>query len=122
ETKTEGEFRRTNPWDVAQASFGRVAQGLRALEEYGKLIDLSFAQACEQLRYELYTLEKASGITYSSVARLEGIRLCALVDGKRSSEEFIAWVHQLGMGGVRMIQLRDKRLNDKQLFERAEAL
>src|SRR5690606_24314258 len=43
-TKAADESHRTDTWHVAQASFSRVSQGLRVLEEYGKLLDLPFAK------------------------------------------------------------------------------
>ena len=68
-------------WDVCAASLKRTEQSLRSLEEYGKLVDADFAGQCESLRYRLYTLEKAIDVGRSSRDRLEGVRLCVLVDG-----------------------------------------
>ena len=70
-------------WAVCAASLKRTEQSLRSLEEYGKVSDAAFAQKCETLRYRLYTLEKAIDIGRSSRERLEGVRLCVLVDGQR---------------------------------------
>jgi thiamine-phosphate pyrophosphorylase len=120
--KTESETQRHDPWHVAQASFSRVAQGLRALEEYGKLIDIGFASECEALRYELYTLEKAAGLTFDSVTRLQNIQLCGIVGGQKSRDEFVAEIRRLVEGGIGMVQLRDKNLNDVELLVRARAL
>jgi thiamine-phosphate pyrophosphorylase len=122
DTKADDESHRSDTWHVAQASFSRVAQGLRVLEEYGKLLNVAFAQQCEELRYRLYTVEKATAITSSSRDRLEGVRLCAIVSGQGTVEEFCAMVEELVADGVGMIQLRDKRLSDKELFERAGTL
>jgi thiamine-phosphate pyrophosphorylase len=122
EVKTESEASRHDAWHVAQSSFSRVAQGLRSLEEYGKLFSPGFARQCEQLRYELYTLEKASGLTDESLARLEQARLCAIVEGCNSRDEFVALIGPLVEAGVGMLQLRDKRLGDAELYDRATTL
>ena len=119
---TEGEARRLDAWDVCAASFKRTEQSLRSLEEYGKLLDSEFAGAMEGLRYRLYTLEKAVDVGRSSRERLENVRLCVLVDGRRSEEEFERLVRSLVEAGVGMIQLRDNGLDDRVLIERARLL
>src|SRR3954451_25136460 len=73
---TDAETTRKDAWDVCAASFKRVEQSLRSLEEYGKLIDGGFARRIESLRYRLYTLEKATDIGRSSRDRLRGVHLC----------------------------------------------
>src|SRR5207249_4248369 len=83
----EGE-QRFNAWEVCAAGLKRAEQSLRSLEEYGKLLDDGFAGRCESLRYRLYTLEKAIDVGRSSRDRLAGVRLCVLVDGRRSAYEF----------------------------------
>ena len=46
------------------------------------------AVAVEALRYRLYTVEAAIGRTVDAVARLADVRLCVLIDGRDSEEEF----------------------------------
>ena len=88
EISNDGEAARGDAWDVCAASLKRTEQSLRSLEEYGKLVDASFARQAESLRYRLYTLEKAIDVGRSSRDRLEGVRLCVLVDGRESLAEF----------------------------------
>jgi len=118
----EREGERGDAWDVCAAGFKRAEQALRSLEEYGKLLDADFARQIEALRYRLYTLEKAIGVGRSSRDRLEGVRLCVLVDGRDSAAEFERLVGALVEAGVGMIQLRDKRLDDRELIGRARQL
>jgi thiamine-phosphate pyrophosphorylase len=117
-----GEQHREDTWHVCAASFQRSAQSLRSLEEYGKLCDAEFAGRMEALRYRLYTLEKAVDAGRSSRERLEGVRLCVLVDGGDSSGTFERLITELVEAGVGMIQLRDKRLDDRELVARARSL
>jgi len=119
---SEQEQRRRDTWDVCAASLKRAEQALRSVEEYGKLVDADFAGRAEAIRYRLYTLEKALDVTHTSRERLDGVRLCVLVDGRDSLAAFERLVSALVEAGVGMIQLRDKRLDDRQLIGRARRM
>jgi thiamine-phosphate pyrophosphorylase len=119
---TDSENRRDDPASVATASFKRVQEALRSLEEYGKLIAPAAAARLEQLRYRLYTLERVVMTTVHNVARLSEARLYVLMDGRESLEAFRALVTSLVEAGVDVLQLRDKQLSDRDLLARAEAL
>jgi thiamine-phosphate pyrophosphorylase len=119
---TPGEQRRADAWDVCAANLKRAEQSLRSLEEYGKLVDADFARRIELLRYSTYTLEKAIDTGRLSRQRLEGVRLCVLVDGQESAARFERLVTELSEAGAGMIQLRDKRLDDRELVERGRLL
>ena len=93
---TDAEDSRRDAWDVCAASLKRAEQSLRSLEEYGKLVDGEFAGRMESLRYRLYTLEKAIDIGRSSRDRLDGVRLCVLVDGCDSPTQFERLVGDAG--------------------------
>ena len=54
--------------------------------------------------------------------RLDGVRLYVLLDGRASPEEFEQLVIALIQVGVRAIQLRDKKMNDRLLLDRARQL
>jgi thiamine-phosphate pyrophosphorylase len=118
--RTEQE--RSSGWDVCLANLKRSEQSLRSLEEYGKLTDPAFAKTMESLRYRLYTLEKALDVGRSSRDRLEGVRLCVLIDAGETAAAFERLVGALVEAGVGMIQLRDKGLDDRQLLGRARLL
>lgn len=119
---TPAEQNRSDPAAVCAASLKRAEQSLRSLEEFGKLVDSDFAGRMESLRYRLYTLEKAIDVGRSSRDRLEEARLCVLVDGRESVHAFEQLVAELVNAGVGMIQLREKRLSDRELIARARAL
>jgi thiamine-phosphate pyrophosphorylase len=122
EIKTAGEAHRADVRQVCVANLKRTEQSLRSLEEYGKLVDGQFAQAMESVRYRLYTVEKAIDVGHSSRERLEGVKLCVLLDGRPSAMEFESLAAALVQAGVPMIQLRDKRLDDRELIARARLL
>jgi thiamine-phosphate pyrophosphorylase len=119
---TPAESRRADPAGVAAAGFQRVEQSLRALEEYGKIVAPFAAAEFEQLRYRTYTLEKAALATARALERLAGARLYVLIDGGKDLDELTRRCEALVSAGVHVLQLRDKRLDDRTLLERARAL
>ncbi|NOZ39851.1 MAG: thiamine phosphate synthase [Planctomycetes bacterium] len=122
EITTDAESERTDAWDVCLASFERAKQSLRSLEEFSKVTSPEMAGRFETLRYRLYTLEKAIGITHESCSRLSNSNLCVLIDGQATAEEFKQLLKKILNAGVGMIQLRDNKLPDRELLERAHTL
>lgn len=113
---------RATPADVAAASFKRLQQALRSLEEYGKLLTPPLDPQIESLRYQAYTLERAASITANAHHRLAHARLYVLVDGCQTEQIFTALIKKIVDAGVHVIQLRDKHLPDSQLLARARLL
>jgi thiamine-phosphate pyrophosphorylase len=118
----KNETARRDPWDVCAASFKRVEQALRSLEEFGKLIDTQLAAQIESLRYRVYTLEKATGTSHHSAENLANIDLMILIDRCKSPDAFDQIVAELVEAGVGAIQLRDKNLPDRELLCRARCM
>jgi thiamine-phosphate pyrophosphorylase len=108
--------------DLVGANFGRLQEALRSLEEFGKRISPPAAAELEQLRYQAYTLERAVAITGQSQRALAQARLYVLLDGQATAEEFCRLARTLVQAGVHIVQLRDKRLDDRPLLERARLL
>lgn len=119
---TASERSRENAREVCLASLARVKQSLRSLEEFGKVAAVELADEFQRLRYSLYTLERAVGVTQHSLQRLEKVQLYVLIDAAISEAKFRPLVGQLVAGGVGMVQLRDKTLDDRQLIDRARLL
>jgi thiamine-phosphate pyrophosphorylase len=120
-TTTE-ETDRANVLAVVAAAFGRLKQALRCLEEYSKTMFSAAAELFEQLRYDVYQLEKMIINASSTDERLVRANVYAIVDGQGDSDEFSRRINELCAAGVDVIQLRDKNLNDKVLLERAMLL
>ena len=119
---TESEQTRGEPHEVLRANLVRLQESLRSLEEFGKLLDPHVAADMKQLRYIAYTIERAVTITVNSCARLADAKLYVLIDGCSSRREFEKLVRELIQAGVHIIQLRDKRLDDRQLLARGRQL
>jgi len=116
------ESQRSNLSAVLAASFKRVEQSLRSLEEYSKTVSLEAAAALEQLRYRVYTLERVTDITQASLERLADAQLYVLIDGGRSESQLRGLVKSLVAAGAGVIQLRDKHLPDRELLARARVV
>ncbi|MCS7305567.1 MAG: thiamine phosphate synthase [Thermoguttaceae bacterium] len=108
--------------EVLTANFHRVQQGLRSLEEWGKLLTADLAQTAKQLRYQVYTLQRAFRISQWSRQRLAQAQLYVLINGGATEEQFRQKVARLVAAGVSILQLRDKTLPDRQLLSRARLL
>ncbi|MEZ6090464.1 MAG: thiamine phosphate synthase [Pirellulaceae bacterium] len=117
--KTPDEWRRSSATDIAIAALSRVQQSLRCLEEYSKLVDVKAAAEFETIRYRTYTVSAAMENLNARRKRLSSCRLYLLIDGQQSSEAMARLMLEMANTGVDAIQLRDKSLNDRDLFERA---
>jgi thiamine-phosphate pyrophosphorylase len=116
---TLDEYRRTELADVLTAAFKRTEEALRTLEEYGKVVSGLLGRQVEQLRYRVYTLEKGLLRTESNRRRLVGQRLYVLLTESLCHHGAGPALHGALAAGVRMFQLREKSLKDRELVERA---
>lgn len=119
---TSSEFERRDARDIAAANQKRVEQSLRSLEEYLKPLSVEAAGGIEQLRYRAYTLGRAVELTEISRQRLDQATLYVLIDGGESLDAFSQSASALIRAGVHILQLRDPRLNDRQLIDRGRRL
>ena len=99
------ETHRETPMSVCTASFQRIKQALRSLEEFNKLTTPQHAATLEALRYRVYTLERCVTLAVSSCEWLEASQLCVLIDSSerdRGSIEpgFSTLVKELVEAGV----------------------
>ena len=122
EISTPQEGKRECLEHVAAASWQRVQQAMRVIDECLKLVAPNAAAAIEALRYQTYTLAKAFLITTESCQRLANARLHVLLDGGSSESSFLRRVKSLIAVGVPILQLRDKRLSDRKVLSRGKML
>jgi thiamine-phosphate pyrophosphorylase len=122
----------SNSSPIIQSNLARVQQSFRSIEEFSKTISVDMAQQIEQLRYRTYTLEKAILTTVLSLRNLAESKLYVLIDAteypltvKPDTSSGLALgdlVIQLMEAGVSLIQLRDKRLSDRDLVSAGRAI
>jgi thiamine-phosphate pyrophosphorylase len=104
---------------VAQANLKRLQEALRSLEEFGKLHSAGLGKNLEQLRYRSYTLERAVVLGSTARQRLANARLYVLLTGSLCAAALDWTIQEAAAGGADIIQLREKKLDDRALLERA---
>jgi len=117
-----GERSRGSIHAVVAAAAKRLSEALRSLEEFGKLVDIPFAERMRALRYRGYALEQqllgrlaSSAVRQWRVCVLISEALCTL----HSWEDVVVAALE---GGADAIQLREKSLGDGELLRRARRL
>jgi thiamine-phosphate pyrophosphorylase len=107
--------------DVVAAAASRTQQALRSLEEFGGLIGSVDAHRLESLRYAAYDLLASVERRGRVREQLADARLYVLVGGGASADELAEHVRRLCAAGADLIQLRDKRLSDRELLRQGKA-
>jgi thiamine-phosphate pyrophosphorylase len=113
------ELERATLTDVLTANAKRLQESLRSLEEYGKVLSPQLGQAMEKLRYQAYTLEKALALGADARRRLADARLYVLVTESQCRASLEGTIREAIEGGADVIQLREKKLDDRALLQRA---
>ncbi len=114
---TPGERRRQSLHDVLRANCKRVQEGLRTLEEYGKILSPNIGEAFSQLRYRFYTLEKILAVNAESRRKLADRNLYVLVTRDQCRLDPLATIRIALNAGADMIQIREKSLSDREVVE-----
>lgn len=120
---TPGEGRRAGLAPVVAAAAGRIAEGLRAIEEAAKALDAPEAAAqIERLRYRAYDacadVERAL-----ATGRARQWRLCVLITERLCTHHPWERVAALAIdGGADCLQFREKDVPGAELLARARAL
>jgi thiamine-phosphate pyrophosphorylase len=120
--RASDEYTRVDLSAVLAANWERVNQSLRALEEYGKVVDDTWPSQIEALRYRAYTLAKVGHGIGGSRTRLADAPLYLLIDGGSSEGDFERKVSLALQMPADVLQLRDKQLDDRTLLARARTL
>ncbi len=116
---TSAESVRNSLRDVVQANWKRLQESLRSLEEYGKVHSSRLGHALEQVRYRSYTLERALVLSATARQRLEAARLYVLLSVSQCSAALDWTIAEAAAGGAHIVQLREKGLSDRELYDRA---
>ena len=116
---TAAEARRDSMADVLRANCRRVEESLRSLEEFGKLVDPGSAARIGQLRYQVYTLERAILAGEERHLTIEACRLYLLVSDGQCPGGMGDVIRSAIAGGVDVVQLREKNIPDRRLLSLA---
>jgi thiamine-phosphate pyrophosphorylase len=119
---TASERQRGSLHAVVRANAKRLQEALRSLEEYGKIFGTDVGEAIEKIRYRSYTLEKALALGTDARGQLADARLYALVSEASCRTSLLGTIRDLAEGGVDVVQLREKKLDDRALLSQARAV
>ncbi|WP_107667174.1 thiamine phosphate synthase [Cyanothece sp. BG0011] len=93
---------------LLQANLCRVQEGLRVLEEYGKLYDPKMGSSCKKIRYQVYTLE--SELLQNN--RYQKLKQSPLYLVTSATENLLTIVESALQGGLTLVQYREKKIDD----------
>lgn len=119
---TRGEYQREDMLSVLIANAKRLQESLRCLEEFAKVRGGTIAATFEQLRYRSYTVERLLILNFDARQRLGHARLYLLLTGTHTKLSLDWVVAEATAGGVDIVQLREKDLDDRRLLERARRM
>src|SRR3990172_4932268 len=122
EITTLSEYQRSDAAQVVVAAGKRLSEALRAIEEYGKIIDPAFAATIERIRYQGYELERRLALTTQARQRFGNVRLYVLLTEELCRGEWLETAEAALRGGADCLQLREKKLRDRELLDRAKRL
>ncbi len=119
---TDAERVRIDPAAVARAAAARATEALRCVEEYGKIVSSEAAASIEAIRYDVYEIEQQLFVIAPRFHRLCEARLHVLMTADLCLGDWLTVAEAALSGGADVIQLREKRLPDRELLTRAEKL
>lgn len=119
---TPGERHRHSLQDVVAANCKRVQEGMRTLEEYGKILSPALGEAISQLRYRFYTIEKILAVDATANERLRDRSLYLLITPADCSLDWRTTADIALKAGVDILQLREKNGLDREVVERGRLL
>jgi thiamine-phosphate pyrophosphorylase len=120
EVTVPAELRRPDMGAVLDAAAGRLAESLRVLEEYGKVIEPAVATRFEACRYRCYEIGQKLAFAGRRHRRMGEARLYVLVTEALCRGDWLRTVEQVARAGADVIQLREKGLPDGELLRRAD--
>lgn len=120
--KTEAE--RENYIDIAKASFVRVEEASRVLEEFSKLWNKKAGRKFKRLRFKIYKLEKEVimdlEVRFTVLPKNE---LYVIIDRNFAKvKNYVRMARKVIKGGAKIIQLREKEMSTRRLISIARKL
>ncbi len=114
------QLKRTSLESCLTAAAKRLPEALRALSELIQTFDPTLAMRVEQIRYQVYTLEKDIAVLGLPLVKYGGVQLYVLVTSD-TREEALRLTRECAQGGADCIQWRSKTLGDKVRVEVGKA-
>ena len=115
----EEQINRKSPQKIISSNSARVQEALRVIEEFSRSNNHKLSKIASEIRYEIYTLEvELLNLSQrkDSEELIKENNLYAITDQK---ENLLKIIEDILIGGVKIIQHRFKKGNDKDHLEEA---
>ena len=113
---------RATPEAVFIANSSRVQEALRVIEEFTRITDPTLCEIATKIRYETYEIEIKVLNTKEGLEKRQTLKDCSIyliTANKRNLEEIVL---QALKAGVKIVQYREKFLNDFEKISQAKYL
>ena len=113
---------RTTPEDIFIANSSRVQEALRVLEEFTRITDPNLSEIATRIRYQTYEIEIKVLKTKEGIDKrkiLKDSSLYLITSNRKDLKEIVLQALQ---AGVRIVQYREKLLNDNEKVNQAKDL
>ena len=113
---------RSTPEDIFVANASRVQEALRVLEEFTRITDPNLSEVAAKIRYETYEIEIKILNAKEGIDRKQILNDCSLYLVTSHRKELLEIVNQALKAGIKIVQYREKYLNDNEKINEAKAL
>ena len=113
---------RTTPEDIFIANSSRVQEALRVLEEFTRITDPTLSEVATRIRYETYEIEIKVLNTKEGLDKRQILKDCSLYLVTKNRTKLKEIVLQSLEAGVKIVQYREKILNDNEKVNQAKDL
>jgi len=122
EIHTKTEKHRQDLENIVLANFLRAEEAIRVLEEFSKTINTQTGLKYKKARYELYSVEEETLQKIKKNIDFKKTELYVVLDSRFMKGSYETVAKKVLSAGVKIIQLRDKKLDDKRLLSKAKKL
>ena len=122
ELKVDGQLQRQSVEDCFTAAAKRASEALRALAESIQTIDPTISAVMEQIRFQVYALEKNAVLFACAKRKFQSVRLYVLINATAQTDEreILDLAKTCIDNGADCLQLRAKDLRDSSLLDLAQ--
>ncbi len=113
---------RSTPEDIFIANSSRVQEALRVLEEFTRITDPKLSEVATRIRYETYEIEINVLKTKEGMDKRKILQDCSLYLVTTNRKNLKEIVLQSLKAGVKIVQYREKFLNDNEKVNQAKDL
>lgn len=113
---------RSTPEAIFIANSSRVQEALRVIEEFTRITDPKLCEIATKIRYESYEIEMKVLNTKEGVIKRQKLKGCGIYLITTYKKDLEGIVLQALKAGVKIVQYREKFLNDNEKISQAKCL